>query len=338
MGSILALCDEEEEYTLLMSDYLRRQKGLPWRLITYTGAEEMMNDSEENAPDILVVSESSYRDDMRKKVKGKTVILSEDGLKGPEGVRIIEKYSAAENVLGSLIDIFFELEKEADASRCAAKERSIDLKPKLIGFFSPVGRCLQTTTALTLGHLLSTKHKTLYLNFEHYSGHSEIEPEAREKDLADMLYFLSGNGERFELRFRTIVKKIGGLDYIPPMRSGQNLLTIAAGDWLKMLNRLSALGEYEYIVMDLSESMQGLFEILRRCDRIYMNTGKDRIAESKITRFEQVLSMYEYRDVLDKTDKCEPPKITRIPCEVEQYTSGVMADYARELVRKLEAE
>ena len=40
--------------------------------------------------------------------------------------------------------------------------------------YSPVHRCLQSSFALTLGQLLSEKHPTLYLNFEHYIGISEL--------------------------------------------------------------------------------------------------------------------------------------------------------------------
>ena len=35
---------------------------------------------------------------------------------------------------------------------------------KLIGVYSPVGKCLQTSFAFVLGQLLSKKHKVLYLN------------------------------------------------------------------------------------------------------------------------------------------------------------------------------
>lgn len=64
-----------------------------------------------------------------------------------------------------------------------------EYKTKFIGIYSPVHRCLQSSFALTLGQLLSEKHPTLYLNFEHYIGISELLPERQSRDLADLLYF-----------------------------------------------------------------------------------------------------------------------------------------------------
>ena len=52
---LLVLCDEEEEYARLLTDFLQKQRDLPWRIHTYTGIDELMR-SEKEPVMLLAVS------------------------------------------------------------------------------------------------------------------------------------------------------------------------------------------------------------------------------------------------------------------------------------------
>ena len=97
-----------------------------------------------------------------------------------------------------------------------------------VGNYSPVHRSMQTSLALSLSQLLARKHTTLYLNFEQFAGASQLVPEGQALDMADLLYFLNAQKERFQLRLQSMLKQIGNLDYVPPMKSGQNLPAVTA--------------------------------------------------------------------------------------------------------------
>ena len=184
--------------------------------------------------------------------------------------------------------------------------------------------------------LLAQRHPTLYLNFEHYAGSTELVPDMQALDMADLLYFLNAQKDKFRLRLQTILKHKGSLAYIPPMKSGQNLLTITAAEWMEFLQKIEELEEYEYVILDLSESMQGLFEILRLCTKVYTLTREDRIAQSKLLQYEQILALYEYGDILGKTKRLSLSHIRRLPEELDQLTKGEMAEMVRGLVRDME--
>lgn len=325
---IMVLCDEEEEYAQLMTEFLRKQRNLPWKLRTYTNAEAMMKQESEGV-DMLVVAESAFSDKMRNLCADGTVILSESGIMKWENICYVDKYSPAEDVLKHLLAIYVE---SADASM---PRLSGALGTKFIGNYSPVRRGLQTSFALALGQMLSEEHRTLYLNFEHYAGVGELLPDMQTLDMADLLYFLNAENEKFRIRMQMMMKHIGKLDYIPPMKSGQNLLSITEGEWLGFLRRIEELGEYEYVILDLSESMQGLFEILRLCSKVFTSEAKDRVASRKLLQYEQVLSLYEYEDVLEKTRRLDLSHIHRLPSEPEQLTRGELADVVKELMRGL---
>lgn len=326
---ILVLCDREEEYARLMTDFLKLHKELPWEIHTYTAGSLLMQEERRTDISMLVVAESTYSEDMKALQPHCTVILNESGMMKWDRLQNVNKYQQADNVLRSLLEIYTGI-----ADRQLPKLVS-DFDTKFIGIYSPVHRSLQTTFALTMSQMLAAERRILYLNFEHYAGVAELLPDMQTKDMADLLYFLEADKEKFRLRMQTIIRQKGKLDYIPPMKSGQNLLTVNMGEWMQLLRKIAELGEYEYVILDLSESMQGLFDILRICTKVFTMSKEDSIAQSKLAQYEQVLELYEYEDVLRKTCKCKLPQIRKLPKDLEQYTKGDLADYVRRQLREL---
>lgn len=323
---ILALCDTEEEYAQLLTEFLKKHKNLPWKIHTYTEVEELLR-AEKEPFEMLVVSETAYCEALRSLQPLRIVVLNESGVMRWANIPYVDKYQKAEEVLQCLLRVYMEV---ADTRLPRIKR---NCNTTFIGNYSPVHRSMQTSLALTMSQILAGEHPTLYLNFEHYVGIPELLPDMQTLDMADLLYFLNAEKEKFRLRMQTMMKKVGNLDYIPPMKSGQNLLTVTADEWMSLLQKIEELGEYEYVVLDLSESMQGLFDILRMCKKIFTVTQEERIAESKLLRYEQLLSLYEYEDVLVKTERLRIPHIQRLPAELEQLTRGELASLAKNLLK-----
>lgn len=325
----MVLCDEEEEYAQLLTEFLKKQRDIPWLIRTYTSAEELLAGEKEGV-DFLVISESAYSEKVRMLCPEGLVVLNESGFMKWENICYVDKYSPAEEVLKHLLAVY------ADMPEVQLPLPAAGARVNFIGHYSPVKRSLQSTFALTMGQLLAENHRTLYLNFEHYPGMRELMPDMQTLDMADLLYFLNSDKEKFRIRMRMMKKHIGGMDYIPPMKAGQNLLSVTAEEWLALLQKIEGLGEYEYVILDLSDSMQGLFDILRLCSRVFTSAAKDSAAETKLLRYEQVLALCEYEDILKKTSRLDLTHIHRVPSEPEQLTRGELAEIVRESVQNLE--
>lgn len=326
---VMALCDTEEEYAQLMTEFMRKQKNLPWELHTYTNVDPLLG-TEQSGLAMLVVAESAFRQELRGLAPGCLVVLGESGVMRWEDISYVDKYQEAEEVFRQLLGVYMEI---ADIQLPFLRTNR---KTVFIGNYSPVHRCMQTSFAITMSLMLAKKHSTLYLNFEHYAGISELLPDMQTLDLADLLYFLNAQKDKFRLRLQTILKHKGALAYVPPVKSGQNLITVTPQEWLGLLERIEELEEYEYVVLDLGESMQGLFEILRMCRHVYTLTREDRIARGKLLQYEQVLALYEYGDVLGKTKRLSLSHIRKLPEELEQLTKGDLADLVKGLLGDLE--
>lgn len=329
---VLVLCDQEEEYAQLMTEFLQMHRELPWSIRTYTDVEELMQGEKNCSIDVMAVSEGTYQQKLATLRPLRTVILNESGLMKWKEFVNVNKYQQAQNVLQRILEVYLEI---ADVVLPPIPGMG---STQFIGIYSPVRRCMQTTFALTLGQMLAEKHRTLYLNFEHYVGISKLAAEVGARDLADLLYFLMAEQDKFRLRLQTIVQHQGNLDYVPPMKSGQNLIAVSSQDWCHLFQKINELKEYDYVVMDLSESMQGLFDILRFCSKVFTLTNIDRIAQGKLSEYEHLLTACSYEDVLQKTCRCAVPRVQRIPEEIDQYTRGEMADFVRKFIHELEGD
>lgn len=328
--SMLVLCDKEEEYVRLMGDFLQSHREIPWELHTYTSVKNLMECEEEETITLLLVSERTYDPCMEQLKAGRTIILNENGCMQQKQFYFVDKYQQARAVLKEILEIYLDI---ADTVIPRMGEQGTT---KFIGFYSPVRRCLQTTFAITLGQMLARKHRTLYLNFEHFSGLQQLGAPSGTRDLADLLYFLLCREDQFRLRMDTMVEHIGELDFIPPMRYGQNLISVTVKEWQQLFEKIRDTGSYEYIIVDLSENMQGVFELLRLCSKVFTMTREDRIAQGKLEEFQRLLEDLEYKDVWNKTSRYTAPRLQRIPEELEQYSRGEMSEFVRDMVKELE--
>ncbi len=320
---ILLLYDRDEEYAHLMGEYLLGCKGLPWKIAACTSAGDLLGIVNGRSPEVLVTSGACY-DKCLEKIGAKHTVVLNDGTSGVHGNT--EKYQAAEDTLRVILDICADDDMVDPAFMSPSKDRA-----KLIGVFSPVRRCYQTTFSVLMGRLLLDRGKVLYLSFEFCEGCEELIPPGECRGLSDLMYFIKSPVNVFLLRFKSMVRSIAGLDYIPCALSGTDISEIPETEWKLFLSRVCDYGEYAYVILDLSESIRGIFEVLRMCDRIYTLTRKDRVAKRKVESYENVLSMYNYEDIRQKSIKCDPPSVNRVP----SFSGDMNGEFVDFIVKQL---
>ena len=325
---VLALFDSEKDYLESLAKYLKAKEEMQFTLHTYTEAGKLLDAAGREPIEVLLVAESDFTYEVAGLETGSTLLLNESGTIRDTNVRNINKYQKAENIWREIMDSYADMlmdEKEKLTARGQAT---------IIGLYSPIRRCLQTSFALTLGQVLAEQKKTLYISFEHYAGWNRLLDKNVRGDLMALLYFAGEQGEKFFCRMQSMTLKIGELYYIPPAYAGQNLIYVKAGEWQNLIQKIAETGGYEYIILDLSESVQGTFEMLRMCDKIYTIVQEDEQATAKLTQYEELLRAYEFEDVLEKTKKKNLPRFKGLPGRIEQYCAGELAAYIRQLIKE----
>lgn len=324
----LVIYDRDEKYAGNLMEYLAGMEDFPYTISVFSRKEALLEYSEEKEIHLLLVSESVYAD-IKDRVKAERImILNESGELTWNDLQNIGKYQSAENIVQEIMHYYVEV------AEVFPSMRTLTTETKLIGFFSPVRRCSQTTMGLTLGQIMAEKYKTLYLNFESLSGFPYMLGYSGGKDIADLLYFLETAPEKFGMNLRSCVKKLDNLDYVPPISAMHQLLLVKAENWQKLIGAMVKEGGYEVIILDLSEGMQGLFDILRMCTHVYTLTKEDRYAHAKVEQYEQLLQLCEYEDVLKKTFKRKIPIMREVPNAFLYHPGAEYSGYIKNMLKE----
>lgn len=342
--NILAVCDSDEEYAVHLMEYLsmlRMNESFPFEVQVFTNPTVLRDYMEHTPVQLLLVSESIFGllYDETGSMQPPTMAGSSPGAAGiivlrengepPPGTESIFKYQSAEMIVSQLMELAVD---RGVLSPVLYNGNSSTVK--LIGIYTPVGRCLQTTFAFTLGQLLARKHKVLYLNFENFSGLGRLLDREFRSDLSDLIYMLSNDSGRFPYRVETMAEKLNGLDFIPPAFSCMDLMQIEKEEWLRLLSELTQRCRYKYVILDLSDSMQGLFDILQRCSRVYTIVREDWFAAAKIQQYEDLLVRLDETGIMDRTRKCRLPLFRQLPSGLDHLTHGELADYVNGILKE----
>ena len=328
---ILAICDTEADYAYRMMEVLKARKDLNFDIHVFTSIETLLSFGTLDEIECLLITESTYLEEIRKLSIPHVFILNESGMESGEFLSReenhfynINKYQSADHIVNEMMAYYVDL--NVMLPRKLAGNRSA----KIIGVYSPVKRCLQTTFSLTLGQILAKQSKSLYLNYESFSGFNKIAGRKFRADMTDMMYLFECVREKFIYKLNTITEKVNGLDFIAPATVYPDLMNIPGKQWTELLKELREQGDYEYIILDLSDYVDGLLHILNECDWIYTITRGDFYATAKMEQYEQLLNERNFLDVISKTQKLSLPIFKSIPLKHDEMTYSELAAYIRE--------
>ncbi|MDD6202155.1 MAG: hypothetical protein PUB13_04345 [Lachnospiraceae bacterium] len=327
MNHIMAVCDAEEPYAAKLVNYLNMKEKFPFDVRHFSSPGKIREFAQTQRIEATLVSECFYEELAGTKEAGELIILCENEMNRYEGKKAVAKYQSCEAMIKEVLRM---LSLENNTNCHILRKTSFHI----IGFYSPVKRNLQTSFAFTIGQLLAKKSKTLYLNMEGFSGLNSMLKKNFSKDLSDLLYYLQNGKNGMPYLLAGMTENINGLDILPPMMCQIDLISITQKEWICLLQELEQYTDYEYLILDISDSVQGLFEILRQCTKIYTIDGNDGFARAKIDQYEKMLSQCHYEDVLHKTSKCSFPQFTHLPEQLERMSVSELAWKAKEILRE----
>ncbi len=317
----ILVCDSEERYGERLVEYLNGNLAFPCEIERYTSATKLEEFGQMEKTSLVIISEREFRKTQKTPPPDKLLILNETGTDLGEEIHSISKYQSMDIVLEMVRVLTL---KKADVIPGMIRHGN---PMKLIGFYTPITRCLQTTFALTFGQLLARKHRVLYLNFENYAGLDYLMQYKEQGTVSDLLYYNECAREKLTAQLGLLIKSMNGLDYIPPMKSFEELHSVQCRQWLSLFKSFERVTEYEYVLLDLSESAEGLFEMMRACELIYTVTRDDAFSRAKIDAYEQLLRASRGEDIAAKTRRCRFPVFQALPAALDHLTHGEMAEF-----------
>lgn len=320
---LIAVCDSDLSYAGRLVEYLRQEAAFPFEIRLYTSTETLLEDCDTQEADLVVIAQSQYTPAAAQAGLKNLLMLNESDvlLEEPEN---ISKFQSIANIVTHI------------RAKCAAEEEPV--LPSLrhgrpmvrIGVYTPVTRCLQTTFSMTLGQILASRHRVLYMNFEAFSGLDKMLARNFRGSVSDLIYYNECAREKLAGQLEMMTEEAGGMHFLPPMKSFIELRSIKREQWSSLLRTIEKVTEYEYLIMDLTEHTDGLLDILRTCDRVYTIVRDDTFSRARCFQYEDLLRRMNYEDIRMRTQYWKLPVFREIPAGIEDLTRGELAVYIRE--------
>lgn len=302
MGSRnLVICDQEQEYAAAFAAYLMKKKELAFQVQVCGDLDEVRQIRDRSGIDVLVVSDRyPEQDRCGVEARSRFILAESPEYAAGEGEIPIYRYQSAETILAEIINGC----SKGDHLSGVFLKRTRSKEIQIIGIFSPCHRCGKTSYALEMGKELAKDANVLYLNMETYGGIGGYFPEDGHT-LADALYYSRQESKDLGLVMTTLVKHMENLDYLLPMRVSEDIKSVGYEDWVSLIHQLTESSIYDVLVLDIDESLQEVYKLLRVCTEIYVPTFDDIVSRAKVFQFEEELHLLGYDDVRRRIHKKE---------------------------------
>lgn len=308
-GRNLVICDAEKQYAKNLLQIFSAKQEAGVQLFLFYTLEELQKFSEQKKIHILLIA-GEYPKEQRDGIPAEAqyVLFREDGELGADEHGVL-RYQSADAIWSQILES--TRDREVRPAIAAAKT-----KEAVIGVYSPVRRIGKTRFALGLGKRLAEKEPVLYLNLEEYSGEMFYFPERGNEHLGDLLYYhRQGNGN-LGIHISTMAEQMDKLDYIYPMPYLQDLKAVRGEEWLGLLERIRRECIYGKVILDIGDSVDGLFDILKACDVIYTPYIEEAVSKAKLTQYTENLRKTGMEDILEKTVQKRIKRKTEIKTEI----------------------
>ena len=299
----LVICDQEEGYAAAFAVFLTKKKELAFQVQVCDSLAQVTAVLEEHPIDILLVGGNYPVRERGKLEAGSVFVLAESGKvkTNPREVAVY-KYQSGEAILAEIICGCSKENKTEDLYLRSVKTSQV----RVIGIFSPVHRSGKTSYGLKLGQEMAASANVLYLNMELYGGIGGYFPAAdlSHKGIA-ALYYSRQESRNLGLILPTLVKHMGTLDYLLPVRVSEDIKAVPLEEWTSMIVQIAEQSIYDVLILDIDEGLKDVYGLLRLCTEICVPSARDPAAEAKLLQMEGEMHLLGFDDVRKKMKKKE---------------------------------
>lgn len=330
MTKILAVYDADPVFAKRLADYVNQKETGLFAAMAFSSLDRLKEYGDSHSIEILLVDERSRS--AVGDVKAKQIMVLNDGeiteeKKARELIPVIYKFQSGDCIMREVLASYCGCSLEPALAFMGARAT-------VVGVYSPINRCQKSALALVIAQLLSREERVLYLNLEEYSGFSRLICSEYSWTLSDVLY-LYQQGQYNWVKLKSMISNWGNMDYIPPVRYGEDLSQVDPEDMAHLIDRIAREGGYKKIVVDVGQMGRGALSLLSICDAVYMPVKDDLVSMAKLEEFEEYLGEADQTDVKGRIQRLKLPEnstVLRGENYMEQLLWGELGDYVRRLL------
>lgn len=332
----MAIFDADKEFVSEFVNYLVREYKKDYEIFAFTSYDSLKEFAGERHIDILLVSSEVFENKLQELDAGQIIILKDKNTDKFEEYKSVFKYQKATSVMREVLECV-----EDEQRICNGHKDVRSGEAKIIGVYSPVSRCMKTMFSLTLCDIIGESNNVLYMNFEEYSGLRKVMNKEFIGDLSDLMYFYMQDSEKMLKKYNVIRQNYGNFSFIPPMIFSNDIRNIESGHWKSMIKHVSENTEHNVIVLDLSNMLSDIYDVLHICDDIYMPVCDDFVSVSKVEEFMEVL---HERNGVSIADRIHKVNMSRYMCtenintNINSVVNGAFREFVKSYADETEAD
>lgn len=335
MRKILAICDLEVAYATHFMEYMNNRRKIPFEVQAFTSLDKVKEVVEQLSIEILLISERALQN-REKEVSGwdiQQVIVLGEGMQveKQDEYPTVSKYQSSDSVIREVMAVYAAEKKDNQTVSMIKKET------KVIGVYSPVGRCQKTSFAITLGQFLAKEHSALYINMESCAGFEALFEQSYDRTLSDIIYYLRQKTNTMIHHISSAVCSMENLDYLPPVIFPQDLASVTVEEWRELLQLLRQESPYEVVVLDIGDGISDVYGVLELCDRVFVPEKMDVVSQAKIGQFVSLLEICTGQEFASSVTRLKLPYFSLTDTKTQylkQLQWSEFGDYVKKLIRK----
>ena len=334
------LCDGDRLYAGRLHGYLRERIRLPLRIMEYTDVSYLPRTEGRRENALLVIAEQLADPALCNGFRAVLVLTEEepDGRGCQQGtgkgedadphrnettIVCMSRYQRASVIAEQLLELLTCLDGSLAAKRDDRRKHG-----HVAAYYSPLGRCMQTSMALASGQILSMAGRALYVGFDTFPV-SALTGESLSGDITDLLYYADVARDKLPVYLERIKRRIGNLEFIPPAPSVYRTQGADGKEMIALLQAVCEDDRPDVLLLDLTEHAPGLTELLSFADEVITITGHDRTDAEKIDSYKRWLAGNGMEDILQKTRFCKLPRQCRLPPSPDRLMNSVLGTYIK---------
>ena len=197
--------------------------------------------------DVLLSGERTDSGDISGIPSAQKIYMSEETEKQMDSGKEIYKFQSGDDIIREVMAVYSEIPGIRPNTA-----GSVDQSRRIIGVYSPVGRCGKTCLALAIGQILAKEEKVLFVTLDTFTGFTGLLNERWKRDLSDLIYYYKQ--ERFHIvRLNSLVYYLGDMAWIPPIRIPQDYAQLTAQEMADLMERILREGNYTTLVLDIGD-------------------------------------------------------------------------------------
>lgn len=298
----IVLYDSDKDYIESLSEFLKGQnrKGVLFNF--FTDASTLLDYCKAEVMDLIIIAEYLFTaPDTHNILSGfadKIIILGDEKeITHIDDFLCVYRFQRADFLISNILDICAEkVAQVRDNHRYLRK-----VKNKRIGFFSPVGRCGKTKSAIELAKKLTEEgYKVLLINLEEFSSFDWYLGSVSDYNISDLLFYFLSDGGCFEIKADAIIKNYKGFDYISPVKCIDDLRNIEFEVWESFISELISYRGYEIVIIEFSNMVKDYFKLLDTMDMVFSLYLDDEISRYKMKMYNDYIDISEYKELKQK--------------------------------------